>query len=329
MNRPNIILLTPVRNEAWILKPFLDCASLWADHIIVADQFSEDESRDLTAAYPKVTLIENPCTEFSEVERQRLLIAAARRFPAPRLLVALDADEILSANVIDSPEWEEALKQPPGTILEFAKVELIGSTERYFLHSVEDKNAAIPFGYLDDGAPHQGGVIHTCRIPEPAGAPRFRLNEVLVLHFSRIDLRRADSKDRWYRCFERITFPEKNLLTIHRLYDFFERLKDEFKIRTTREYWFANYEKAGIDLNISKSGTIFWWDWEILRMFNRYGIAPFRHLDIWSVDWEALRLQGLSRGVSGIPETPIEVPVSIRDRLIRNIMQFPLCTRPH
>ena len=37
-------------------------------------------------------------------------------------------------------------------------------------------------------------------------------------------------------------------------------------------------------------------------------IAPFRHLDIWSVDWEALRLQGLARGVSGIPETPIEVP---------------------
>ena len=71
------------------------------------------------------------------------------------------------------PNGRKPLKQPPGTILEFAKVELVGSTERYFLHSVEDKNAAIPFGYVDDGAPHQGDIIHTCRIPEPAGAPRF------------------------------------------------------------------------------------------------------------------------------------------------------------
>lgn len=231
MNRPKIIVLVPVRNEAWILKPFLECASLWADHIIVADQLSEDGSRELALAYPKVTLIENPSAEFSEVDRQRLLIAVARRIPSPRLLVAIDADEIISANIIDSPEWKAALQQPPGTVLEFAKVELYGSTEQYFLHSVEDKSSAIPFGYVDDGAEHEGSIIHTCRIPEPADAPRFRLQDVVVLHFTRTHLRRAESKDRWYRCFERITFPEKNLLTIYRLYDFFERLKDKFKMR--------------------------------------------------------------------------------------------------
>lgn len=323
MNRPKIIVLVPVRNERWILKPFLECTSLWADHIIVADQFSEDGSGELAAAYPKVTLIENPSAEYSEVERQRLLIAAARRFPAPRLLVALDADEIISANVLDSHEWKEALQQPPGTLLEFAKVELYGSIERYFLHSVEDKNSVIPFAYIDDGAKHEGNILHTCRVPERAGAPRFRLNDIIVLHFTRINKHRAESKDRWYRCFERITFPEKNLLTIHRLYDFFDRLKDRFKIRPTREDWFANYQQAGIDLEFSESDTVFWWDWEILRMFKKYGIAPFRHLDIWSVDWEALRLQGLSRGMSGMPEEPIEVPVGIRDRLIRATLQLP------
>ncbi|PYS70680.1 MAG: hypothetical protein DMF69_12770 [Acidobacteria bacterium] len=74
--RPRIIVLVPVRNEAWILKTFLECASLWADHIIVADQSSTDGSTEIAAAFPKVTVIENPLPHYSEVERQQLLICA-------------------------------------------------------------------------------------------------------------------------------------------------------------------------------------------------------------------------------------------------------------
>ena len=40
MNRPTLVVLTPVRNEAWILRAFLEATSLWADHIIIADQMS-------------------------------------------------------------------------------------------------------------------------------------------------------------------------------------------------------------------------------------------------------------------------------------------------
>ena len=36
--RPKVICVTPVRNEAWIIEPFLRAAELWADHIILADQ---------------------------------------------------------------------------------------------------------------------------------------------------------------------------------------------------------------------------------------------------------------------------------------------------
>lgn len=323
VDRPTIIVLAPVRNEAWILTTFLECASLWADHIIIADQLSEDGSRELAAAYPKVTVIDNPRAEFSEVERQRLLIAAARRFPAPRLLMAIDADEIVSANILDSPEWKAALSLPPGTVLEFAKVELYGSTEQYFLHSVKDKNSWIPFGYVDDGAEHEGSILHTCRIPERARSARFRLNDVAVLHFARFNLLRAESKDRWYRCFERLSFPEKNILTIHRLYDFYERLKDTFNIRATHPAWFANYREAGINFNLSESHTVFWWDWEILRLFKKHGTAPFRHLDIWSFDWESLRLKGMASEVPGLPEQPIEVPRRRRDSLIRATLRCP------
>ena len=241
----------------------------------------------------------------------------------PRLLIAIDADEIVSANILTNPEWETAMRQPPGTVLGFAKVELYGSTDEYFLNSVEDKNSWIPFGYIDDGAPHEGSVIHTTRIPARVDAPRFNLNKVVVLHLTRFNPLRAESKDRWYRCFERTSFPEKNLLTIHRMYDFFERLKGKFKIRNTMADWFSEYERAGIDFNISDSESTFWWDWEILRLFKKHGTTPFRYLDIWTVDWEALRLQGLSQGIQGLPEEPIEVPLGRRDRVIRATLRFP------
>ena len=46
-NRPLLVVLTPVRNEAWVLHAFLKATSLWADHIIIADQMSTDGSRDI------------------------------------------------------------------------------------------------------------------------------------------------------------------------------------------------------------------------------------------------------------------------------------------
>src|SRR5258706_14339916 len=99
-----VICLTPVKSEAWVLDMFLRCRSLWADHIIISDQQSEDESREIARRYPKVTLLENPTSEYSEVKRQQQLIAAARAIPCPgkRILIALDADEILTANVLAS-----------------------------------------------------------------------------------------------------------------------------------------------------------------------------------------------------------------------------------
>jgi glycosyltransferase involved in cell wall biosynthesis len=80
---PSIICLTPVKNEAWILDRFLRCASLWADYIIIADQGSTDSSREIALRYPKVVLIDNLSLEFSEVQRQQLLLDAARQIDGP------------------------------------------------------------------------------------------------------------------------------------------------------------------------------------------------------------------------------------------------------
>ena len=54
MSTPIHIVMTPVRNEAWVLRAFLETTSLWADYIIIADQMSTDDSREMAKEYPKV-----------------------------------------------------------------------------------------------------------------------------------------------------------------------------------------------------------------------------------------------------------------------------------
>jgi glycosyltransferase involved in cell wall biosynthesis len=70
------ILLFPVRNEEWILEQTLPAASLWADHIIVADHNSSDATPDILRRFPKVSIIQNT-NEFHTSTIRRELLAEA------------------------------------------------------------------------------------------------------------------------------------------------------------------------------------------------------------------------------------------------------------
>ena len=77
---PKIICLTPVLNEAWILDRFLKCASLWADHIIIADQGSTDGSVEIAKRYEKVIFIDNKTDgDFNEMKMRAPLLKQLNR----------------------------------------------------------------------------------------------------------------------------------------------------------------------------------------------------------------------------------------------------------
>ena len=78
-SKPLLIVLTPVRNEAWVLHAFLKATSLWADHIIIADQMSTDGSREIYPQYEKVIVIDNPRTEMHQARTRQLLFEAAKK----------------------------------------------------------------------------------------------------------------------------------------------------------------------------------------------------------------------------------------------------------
>ncbi len=286
---PTLICLTPVKNEAWILDRFLRCAALWADHILVADQGSGDDSVAIARTHPKVTVLENPGTTYDEGARQRLLLEAARKIPGPRILLALDADEMLTARATDNPEWKTLLSAPPGTVLRFQWVNLRPDMETCW---VPDED--IPFGFVDDGTPHAGSAIHSRRLPVPPGAPSLLLRGIKVLHYQYTDWARMESKQRWYQCWERVNQPHRRPAHIYRQYHHMHAV-DAGQARPVRREWLAGCEEQGIDMTSVRRQGVPWWDAEVLKLLAHHGAAAFRRTDIWDVDWAKLA-EGLGLG---------------------------------
>jgi len=279
--QPIIICLTPVRNEAWILDKFLTSTSLWADHIIIADQMSTDGSREIAKKYPKVILIDNPSETFNEPERQKLLIDEARKIEGQRLLITLDADEVFTPNYHTSEEWKTMLTSNPGTIFRFYMYNLSSDLKNMWLH-----DDYFFWGYMDDGYQHKSdNIIHTARIPLPQGHDIINNKDIKVIHFQFTDWNRMQSKHRWYQCFEVLNFKDRSALDIFRMYHHMYGVKPTNLIPIPKE-WIEDYKKQEIDLLHVNYETKLWWDEKVLDLFEEHGTEVFRKLNIWGVNWK-------------------------------------------
>lgn len=280
--KPKIICLTPVKNESWILENFLLATSLWADHIIIADQFSDDDSREIAKKFDKVILIKNPSVTFNEPERQKLLIEAARKIEGPRLLITLDADEFLTANFHDSDEWNFIMHAPPGSVIRFRWINLKPDLARYWT-----PDTYYPWGFMDDGSEHSGSIIHSTRIPMPSDHIMIDLKEIKVLHYQYADWERMVSKHRWYQCWEVLNRPKRTAFQTYWQYHHMYEVSDA-ELLEVKEEWFDYYLANNIAIKDIKKEEIYWWDRAVLEYFQHYGTRAFKKLDIWDTDWNKL-----------------------------------------
>ena len=290
MNNENLIVvcITPIKNESWILDRFLESVSLWADHIIIADQNSTDNSREIALQYSKVILIENNAEEFNEPERQKLLIDKAREIKGKRVIIALDADEMLTSNFLTSPEWQTIINSPEGTIFEFEWVNILPDMKHCWLVGGRQ------FGYVDDGFKHQGIQIHSPRIPINQNSSVIKLTEIKILHYQYTNWERMESKHRWYQCWERVNNPSKSAIDIYRQYHHMYSIPKQEILPIDIE-WIKGYQEKGFDITSHLSNSIYWWDIEILKLLVEYGCEKFRRENIWYVDWNNMYKKYLSR----------------------------------
>lgn len=308
-NNASLICLTPVKNEEWILNRFLASASEWADHIVVADQYSEDATQEIAQSFDRVNLIKNENQVYDEGARQRLLLDAARtiKVDGKRILLALDADEMLSANWKSSREWQKLLAAEPGTVLAFHWLNLLPGCDRGW-----KSEEPIPFGFVDDGSRHNGEVIHSRRLPVPDDAPWIVFDDICVLHLQYIDWARMKGKQRWYQCWERLNNPEKRAVTIFRQYHHMDVAREEAKqISNTLVDPDIVNSTQGVD---SASAQWHTWDDEVCDLISEHGAEAFRKLNIWDADWVEL----VNVHAENLTSKPLVDPRSSVDVYIHN-----------
>lgn len=286
--KTTVICLCPVRNEAWILRRFLDAAALWADHILIADQGSTDGSREIVARHPKARLIDNPGTDLEESSRQALLVEEARKIPGKRLLLALDADEFLTGNFTTSPEWRSMLELPPGHGVFMERADL------YPFHQYAAVfHAPWLFGVMDDGRPHQGRAIHSPRVPLAPLAPRLHLSEIKVMHYQYTDWTRMKSKHMRYQVEETLLTPERGAISIYRQYHHMDP-PNPWRGPVPKD-WFDDYRRAGLDMTSATVDGHYGTDLDVLRRMEEHGAQRFSRLAIWDRDWVSIaRARGLT-----------------------------------
>ncbi|MCL5771859.1 MAG: glycosyltransferase family 2 protein [Actinobacteria bacterium] len=276
----NVICLTPVRNEEWIINTFLKCASLWADKIIISDQNSIDKTINIVMSYPKVKIIKNDYDEYNEWKIRKITYDEARKIKGKRLLIALDADEVFTPEIFESNIWNKILSASPGTIIKSKFVNLLPDLKHYWVGPID-----LPWGFMDDGSDYIAEKIHTNRMIYPENARELFISEVKVMHFQFTDWERMESKHRWYQCWERINNPNKSPIEIYRSYHHMYSIKDE-DIKEIPDSWINYYLNIGIDLkNINKTGD-YYWDKQVLNYINQYGARFFSKIAIWDIAWD-------------------------------------------
>ena len=280
-----IIVLTPVRNEAWVLRAFLEATSLWADYIIIADQMSTDGSREIAKEYPKVILIDNNREEMHQAATRRLLFEAAKRIDGDKLLFTLDADEFLFGDFINTTDWKKIMESKPDDSFCWRWMNLKRndinkySTFQYYYWCVHESDALWNGEFPDN-------FIHEWRLPWSPNADdshKFLLDDFYSIHLARVNQNRQKNKERFYQVSTIGQNPTKSIISLYRDYhdedslEYFDVPVDAYKY----------YENRGLDIwkyvDMNDEGV--YYTSEILKYFERDGIRKYALLDIWDEDW--------------------------------------------
>lgn len=283
MLKRKIIVITPIKNERWVLHNFLSACSAFADHIILADQNSTDDSLAIAANFKKAIVINNPSKEYDESSRQLLLIKTARElFPGVKVILALDADEIITAKgLISFNDWEHIQKAEIGTVLKFNKPDLFLSNSKY----VDNSNEFSPLGFIDDDKiNHQPRLIHSIRVPLNKDSKELILKDIQFLHLAYLRPNYQRAKFRFYSVKENL-IKNSPWYRRRRVYKKSIYPQKKYTVLDSPNNWFNYPNELEIDLKSIIDDHNCWCNYDVLNTLNDYGSFKFWLDDIWDIDW--------------------------------------------
>ena len=304
-NRPTIIVITPVRNEAWVLDAFLTCTSSWADYIILADQHSDDGTREIAWKYEQVILIDNPTQEwFENICRTRLLEEAAK-IPGDKVIFGLDADEFLSEGFEKTRSWNKIISSHGNEIFCFNWLNLYDdfcTVEYTDMHFEWAAHFDASVDVVEEYKKREQHAVHCSRIPclETDRCSYENVDDFWVVHLAKLN----HVKNRQKTDFYQVTWVDKNKekanpINMYRGYaqyypDHLHHLDSPVKLcrmGDNRDYsclvQTSDYGKHYVD--------------EMIAVFNRVGTKKFEKLCIW--DNPYLIVAGI------VPDLPLNLKI--------------------
>ncbi len=292
-----IIGLMPVRSEEWVLNLSARALMQWVDELVILDHASTDESReielDLELEYDdRVRIIgeENPVWE--EMRHRQRMLEYARKWEATHI-VTIDADEVLSANLV--PHIRDIIAEiPDPCVLQLPWITCRDSIHQHHASGLwAEQHASVAF--KDDPRCHweqrEGYDFHH---RHPMGRPQIPFKPVThagggILHLQYSNRRRLLAKQALYKMTEVIRWPGRDSIAeINKRYDWSvygapmrpENGVPTFDLAQVPTDWWDGYADLMQHLHLDAEP---WQESECRKLMEEHGPVKFAGLDLFGV----------------------------------------------
>ena len=279
---PIIVVVAPIRNEAWVLDAFLTCVSSWADYIVLADQHSTDGSREIAAKYEKVILVDNEAEEMNQAAARLLLFEQVDKIKGDKIVFALDADEFLSEGFEQTEGWKQIVNSSPNAVFCFKWINLYGDyshTTRSTGYMEWACHYAPGISYAEEYRRDENRAVHETRIPFLPESSYIQISDVSFVHLARLDLRRQKNKEDFYQVSSVAKLEDRiSAVSLYREYHqepfSVESLQSEIGLRPS-----GSQLDARTLVRLDDVGQHY--IEEMKAIFSRDGYGKYLQLDIW------------------------------------------------
>jgi hypothetical protein len=293
-----LIGMMPCRNEDWVLSLSARAALRWCDALAILDHVSTDRTPqiidELRTEFPgRVHSFRTSDSEWHEMEHREALVQFARSY-APTHLAIIDADEVLTGNLLESIRTTvEAM--PRGWMLQLPGYNLRGGLDRYHANGIWG-HRWFSVAYIDD--PRLGWRGDRFHQREPGGAFALRWMQRVsqghggVMHLWGASERRLRAKHAAYKMIETLRWPNKPKAEIEQLYSLAfapaanRNFEQDWRYADVPAEWWEPY---GALRSMVELEAVPWQEEMCRKLLAEHGAERFAGLDLLGVVGETER----------------------------------------
>lgn len=295
MGEPRLTFVMPVRNEEWSVEAAIRAAMKWCDSGVVLNHNSTDQTPGILARLreeyqDKLHVIQSNDADWNEMYHRQNLLTTARSVFQPTHVAMIDADEIITGNLIPyirkyifdlAPRqcltvkmfanWR-ALGQyrDDGSVWSRVKLSL-AFADHPDLHW-DDRN-----GYHFHHRHPFHSVSVDGKVTEPGG----------VMHLQWVQWERMIAKHRLYKLTEVRRWPGRE--PIDKVEQRYNQASSEEGLQTKKipaEYWRAHH---GDVVPYIRASVPPWQNFECQKILQKDGVEPYRGLSMFGRTLEEIR----------------------------------------